>query len=324
MRLRDRLGHAVAFHVAHAAQVEELLRDRLGHRRAAAEDPLERGDVVRERLRVRQEVHHHRRHVVPVRAAVPLDERRRRERLPAPLDDDRAAGAGRGEETVHEAGDMEEGRRRERDRVRPHVLPGDRAGHVVQHRGVRMHAAFRPARAAGGVGHEAEILRTREGRRRIVVLQPGPSRDHEVIERQAVEAGGHALVRDRHPCAAVLEVVRELGRQVHRPDRHGDRVGAQHGKKRDDEIGPVLQVEQHAVAAPHAAGMLQVPGERVRAQGDLAPRERAPLEHRRGLLGKAPRGLLHRRVQRRARRRQAAGQARRPVREVAGFHGGEV
>ena len=159
MGLRDGLGHAVALDVAHAAEVVELLRDRLGHRRAAAEDPFERGDVVLERLRVRQKVHHHRRHVVPVRALVALDQPRRLQRVPAPLDHHRAAGVDGREEAVDQAGDVEERRRRQGDHVLADVLPGRRAGDVVQNRGVRVHAALRQAGAAGGVGHHGKVVR---------------------------------------------------------------------------------------------------------------------------------------------------------------------
>ena len=64
----------VALDVAHAATSNSFCAIASGIAAPPPKIHLQRGDVVLERLRVREQVHHHRRHVVPVRAAVALDE----------------------------------------------------------------------------------------------------------------------------------------------------------------------------------------------------------------------------------------------------------
>ena len=107
--------------------------------------------------------------------------------------------------------------------------------------------------------------------------------------------------------------------------RHRHGVRAQDGKERDDEVVPVLQVEQHAVAFAHAAGLLQVAGERFGCAA--APRDRSaclPSNTRRGLVREALRRAREQVVQPQRRQREAARHVRRPEGEVAGFHGAEV
>jgi len=116
----------------------------------------------------------------------------------------------------------------------------------------------------------------------------------------------------------------ELAREVRRAHGHRYGVRAQHREECDHEFRAVLQVEQHALAAPHPAGLLQVGGETLAASQQLGVAERSALEDRRRLLGEAARGLREQVVHPQPGGRQAARHVGGPVAQVAGFHGAEV
>jgi hypothetical protein len=145
-----------------------------------------------------------------------------------------------------------------------------------------------------------------------------------VLERRRADEPRQArpdfLARDRHPRAAVLDVVRELARHAGRAHRHHHRVGAQNRKGREQELRAVLQVDQHPVAGPHAAGALQEARQAQDLLLGLAVRERGAEEPARGLVGIAPRGHLEQLVQRRARKGKRFRQALGPEAEVAQSH----
>ena len=82
-----------------------------------------------------------------------------------------------------------------------------------------------------------------------------------MVKRQAGKPCSKILLGDGHPRIAVLDVMPEFFGQVHRAHWHHHGVGAQDAEAGDDEIVPVLHVEQHPVAALHAADVLQVPGQ---------------------------------------------------------------
>ena len=124
VRLGDGLGHPVGFHVLHAGELEELLRHGFGHRRAAAEDVLQRRQIAARGVRMRQQVDHHGRHVGPVGHGIALDHVGGCRRIPARQQRHRAAGAeDRRVQAVLHAGDVEHGRRGEHHRVGGHAFP---------------------------------------------------------------------------------------------------------------------------------------------------------------------------------------------------------
>jgi hypothetical protein len=241
-------------------------------------------------------------------------------RVPAALDHHRAAGPRSRQEAVHEAGYVKERRGRERDRLGCDVLPGGCPDHVVQDGGMRVHASLRAAGAARRVRHQAQVGRARDRRRGVVAAKRGLARDNQVREREPCETGSHLLLDNRDSGVTVLDVMRELGRDVHRCERYRHRIGTQDRKARDHPVGAILHVEQHPVAAPNAADLLQVPGECVRASANLGPRKDFVLENRRRLVREPVCRRLEARLQRGFGRREVARQVRRPECEVAVFH----
>ncbi len=123
-----------------------------------------------------------------------------------------------------------------------------------------------------------------------------------------------------HAGVGVGDVVRELVAAVHRVDRHHHRVGAQDGVVADDELRAVLRVEQHAVAAAHAADVLQVAGERLGRAQQLGIGERRAVVVDRALVRIAARAHFEVVIQAGARHRQRFRHSRRPVGVVAREH----
>ena len=291
---------------------------------AAAEDPFERADVVLQRLRVREQVHHHGRHIVPVGAAMAFHQPRGFEGIPAPLDHHGATGVDGREEAVDEAGDMKKRRRSQGHRVFVDMLPGRRAGHVVQHGRMGVHAAFRPAGAARGVGQHAQIVGLCAAGSWFCSRCLGFSCNEEMLKRQTRKSFGDILFGERDPGVAVHDVLPQFLRQVHRAHRHHHRIGAQDGEQGDDEVVAVLHVEQHPFAAPDRAGRLQVTGEVFDSFPQFGIAERKAVKNRGRLVREFPRRKQEHFLQRDARRAQRARHVGRPVPEVAGLHGREV
>ena len=79
----------------------------------------------------------------------------------------------------------------------------------------------------------------------------------------------HFLPGDRNARIAVRDVVGEFSGEVRRADRHHNRIGPQDRIQRDDEMRAVLQVDEHAVARPHAADSLQITGQGFGLAKDL-------------------------------------------------------
>ena len=65
MRGGDRFGQTIAFHITKAGEIEQFLRNGGGHRRATARHALQAADVIVSKLRVGEEVDHHRRNTRP-------------------------------------------------------------------------------------------------------------------------------------------------------------------------------------------------------------------------------------------------------------------
>jgi hypothetical protein len=84
--------------------------------------------------------------------------------------------------------------------------------------------------------------------------------------------------------AAVLHVVPKLLREVHRIDRHDDRIRAQDAVVGQHELRAVLHVEQHPVASPHATGLLQIAGDALRLLLESRIADAVVVEDRAGLV----------------------------------------
>ena len=137
--------------------------------------------------------------------------------------------------------------------------------------------------------------------------------DQKVVELEAAELRLHLRSSDRNARVAVRKIVGELPGEVRRADRHHHGVGPQDRVQRDHKMRAVLQVDEHAVARPHAAFALEIAGERFDPCKGFAISQRLALEMKQRLFRHAPRRFLERRVQRRGRRRgQAAIQSLMP------------
>jgi hypothetical protein len=153
---------------------------------------------------------------------------------------------------------------------------------------VGVHRALGRARGAGGVGEEGDVVRSVADRWRPLPAEALDElqqvrgavrrRPHRLGERPRVVArlevqlgrGDHgadvgaahdrrrdvaieALQADEHARAGVLQQQVELPLAVHRVDRHRDAARFPRADQPDDELGHVLQVHRHAVAALQAA-----------------------------------------------------------------------
>ena len=65
MRGGDRFGQTIAFHIAKAGEIEQFLCNGGGHRRATTRHALQAADVIFPKLRVGEEINHHRRNTRP-------------------------------------------------------------------------------------------------------------------------------------------------------------------------------------------------------------------------------------------------------------------
>jgi hypothetical protein len=112
----------------------------------------------------------------------------------------------------------------------------------------------------------------------------------------------------------------QLPGEVHRVHRHHDGVGAQDGVVGDDELGTVLQVQQHALAARHAAALLQPARQRVDLALELAVVQAAAVVVDRRAPGMKRGAALEVAVHGFARQLERFRLAGRPVREMPGEH----
>ena len=114
----------------------------------------------------------------------------------------------------------------------------------------------------------------------------------EAVAEQRAHLGMEFLPADHDARVAVVHVVPEFLGQVHRVDRHHHRVGAQDGVEGDDELRAVLHEQQHAVAAFHAAALLQKAGQRVRLALQFAVAQRRTVEDDSGFVRQACGGVF--------------------------------
>ena len=106
-----------------------------------------------------------------------------------------------------------------------------------------------------------------------------------LVERHLDFGGPHLESRrvDRRR-ASVVDVKLDLRGDVHRIDGNDDSVAAQNGVERDDELGAALCAEEHAIAAPDAAPLLQKPRERRDIARQLPIHQPRVVEDRCGLV----------------------------------------
>ncbi len=245
------------------------------------------------------------------------------------------------------AGDVEH-----RQRAQHHAALLRAAPVEIRHGGrlharMGVHAAFWLPRRARGIRHHGEVLGRRDVRARgeIRLERSSPRigyrrRTHEggqrqigfvgqivriagnqhVLEIQRLDLRRDVLSGDRDARPGVGDVMAQFLGAVHRIHRHDDGVRAQHRVERDDELGAVLEVKQHPVAARHAAAALKEPGERVHLPLELAVGQPLPVVVDRRALRLPRRARRQVRVHRFARQRERPGLTGRPVREVPVEH----
>lgn len=89
--------------------------------------------------------------------------------------------------------------------------------------------------------------------------------------------------------AAILDDMAQLVFEQHGVCRHHDRIRAQDREIRGDELRTVLAEDHDAVAALHAAHVLEIAGQPLHLVQQLAVRDRAAVKVDDDLLRKAPR-----------------------------------
>lgn len=95
--------------------------------------------------------------------------------------------------------------------------------------------------------------------------------------------------------AAILDDMAQLVFEQHGVCRHHDRIRAQDREIRGDELRTVLAEDHDAVAALHAAHVLEIAGQPLHLVQQLAVRDRAAVKVDDDLLRKAPRRDFRRR-----------------------------
>ena len=120
---RGGLGEAVAFGEADAELVEQALRHRMRHRRAAAAHRAQAGEVEALVVGAAEQVDHHRRNADPVRDPVVRDQPPGELAVPARHQHHRGAGIDRAEHAVEHAGDVEHRHHAEAQRLGRAVAP---------------------------------------------------------------------------------------------------------------------------------------------------------------------------------------------------------
>jgi hypothetical protein len=214
------------------------------------------------------------------------------------------------------------------------------------HAAVDVHAAFGLAGGAGGIGHDGKIVRPREVRARRDVLghcippRRRPGRPEEfrhgkiglraqvvgvhdgqhVLQAERLDLAQHIVAGDRRDRIRVLDVMAQLLGAVHRVHRHDHRVGAQDGVVGDDELGTVLRIEEHALAALNAEALLQKAGQRVDLALELGVGQPAAVVVDRGALGMPRRAAREVAVHAFPRQLESARLTGRPVGEMPGKH----
>mmetsp|Transcript_21532 Transcript_21532/g.83661 ORF Transcript_21532/g.83661 Transcript_21532/m.83661 type:complete len:584 (+) Transcript_21532:5464-7215(+) len=356
---RGRLGEAIAFDVAQAPAALQLLCDRLRHGRAAAADGDQAAEVEAVHLGAGQQIDDHGGDVGPARDAVGLDQLGRELALPARHQHQgRTKGQGAVQHD-DEAGDVEHRHHAEHHVLVAGIAPQRAGEDVVLQAAVPVHAALGVAGGAAGVGQQREVVGADVHRRRCrragqrfgpgggagrqwqVGVEPvGPARwqgrilgrtgtrqhlgepgDQQLRRR---DAGGQPLGAELHAGdgqyrAAVVEQVAQLGRLVHRVDRHHDRAEAHQGVVRDDELRAVLQIHQHALALADAA--LMQPGRQPRdLGGELGIGRRVAEEDQRRSVWETARVDGEVVGQGRGRRADRVGHAGRPERVMGSGH----
>ena len=335
VRWRDGFRQAVAFDIVQPGKVLELLRHRLGHRRATAADAGEAAEPVVAQRRIGEEVDRHRRDIGPTVHTVMLDQPGRRLAIPALHQDHRRAHVDRAVHAALHAGDVKERQRGQHHGVGDRPEP-DRAGHGGEHhRGMGVDATLGQTGGAGGERHHAQVvgpgLRWRRCQAQVKCVLPGDragigarlawgeagfGNAESALGPQVVAIGGNDRVRelagaeqrpqlridlladDGGGGAGIVDVVAQFLGEVHRVDRHHHGIGAQDGVVGHDELRAVLHQQQHAVAAAHAAALLQIAGEGLGLTPCLRIRQRRVVEDRERLVGIAPRRHLEVVVQR--------------------------
>ena len=357
---RDGLGHAIALDVADTHQLLHALGDRVRHGRPAATQAPDARQIVFHHARAGQQVHHHGRDQLGRVHAVAADAFGRGVAVPARQHHHGAATEDRAVHPALHAGHVEERQHAQCHRILLGAEPLHAGHRVVHHAAVGVHAALRVAGGARGIRHAGQVVRASGDRagnaaaRQHVAPQgyPRPGdvaarRGHEVRHLEVglvvdvVRIGGHqhvlqaglagcghqrldlgiqVLRREDGGGAGVAHVMAQFFGQVHRIDRHHHRVGAQDGVIGQHELRTVLHVEQHAVALAHAAFLLQVAGNLLDLELEIAVAERRVVEDREGLVRVA--GGRHFQVveQIRLRHGQVPRQARGPEFEMALRH----
>src|SRR5690606_493296 len=118
----------------------------------------------------------------------------------------------------------------------------------------------------------------------------------------------------------VVDAVAQLRFEVHRVDRNDDRVRAQDRVVADDELRAVLQIEQHAIAAPHAGFVLQPSGNALDLVEETREADARVVENQVRLVGIAFGGNPGVVDERNLRRRQVVRNAARPERTMPFAH----
>ena len=335
MGRRNGFRQTVAFDVVQPGEVLELLRHRLGHRRATATDAGETVEAVVAQGRIGEEVDRHGGDVGPAVHAVMFDQPGGRLAVPALHQDHRRAHVDGAVHAALHAGDVKERQRGQHHGVGNRPEP-DRAGHGGEHhRGMGVDATLGQTGGAGGERHHAQVvgrgLRWRRCQAQVKCVLPGDragigarlawgeagfGNAERALGSQVVAVGGDDHVRelagaeqgaqlridlladDGGSGAGIVNVMAQFLGEVHRVHRHHHRIGAQDGVIGDDELRAVLHQQQHAVAAAHAAALPQIAGQSLGLAPCLGIRKRRIVEHRERLVGIAPRRHLEVVVQR--------------------------
>ncbi len=143
MRWRRRLGQAVAFDEAQPELLPELFRNRRGHRRAAAADVDETGEIKFRDVRAAEKVDHHRRDHRPACDLMSRDQGARELTIPARHDHRRTAQVDRQMQAVEHARDVKHRHNGKAYAFHGAVAPHRATHHVVANRSMRVDTAFR-------------------------------------------------------------------------------------------------------------------------------------------------------------------------------------
>ena len=157
---RDGLGQAIAFHIGDA-DIRKPLRHRRRHRRAAAAQAADRGQIVLVDVGIQEKILNHRGNRGPARDLVALDALRGDFAIPARQQHHGIADEQRPVHAALHAGDVEHRRHGQQRHFGLQGEPLHAAHRGVHDRAVRVHAALGLPGGAGGIRHHAQIVRSR-------------------------------------------------------------------------------------------------------------------------------------------------------------------